>query len=80
MEITYSDTPPQVYEPCMFDKPIAKRPSSFFHTYITKDEVIECKIGYFVDVDYLDNMYVYYKGTANAIYTDSCLQNFIKLF
>lgn len=76
----YSGTPYGMDEPCMFDKPIAKMPSSFFQTYITKDEVIECKIGYFVDVDYLENMYVYYKGMANSIYTDSCLQKFIKLF
>lgn len=78
--INYSGPPSDMDAPCMFDKPIAKMPSSFFQTYITKDEIIECKIGYFVDVDYLDNMYVYYKGTANAIYTDSCLQKFVKLF
>ena len=81
MEIWYEGGPHSgADEVVMFDKSIAKKPQSFYWTYITKGEVIECKIGYFVDVDYLDNMYVYYEGTANSIYTDSCLQKFVKLF
>ena len=47
LSVNYSRTPADMDEPCMFDKPIAKNPSSFYRTYITKGEVIECKIGYY---------------------------------
>ena len=67
-------------EPCMFDKSIAKKRQSFFYTYITGGEVINCKLGYYVDEEYMDNMYVYYGGTTNYLCTESVLQKYIRLF
>ena len=64
----------------MFDKSIAKKRQSFFYTYITGGEVINCKLGYYVDEEYMDNMYVYYGGNTNYLCTESVLQKYIRLF